>query len=239
MAGDDRFHEQGDVEPEGQQDAAFRDASPGRTNRSTTDEHFAREVRNRKGETMSQHAGAHGRLAKFRAWIARVAADRRGVAAIEFALVAPLLLCMYFVTMEVSQAIETNKKVSRIGSMVADLVTQQQTTTKSEVDAIMQIGQSLLHALLPLEAHDHHHGDRDHRRDDAEGQGVLVAQADNGATSAGRCEGHDHHRAGGTEHARVVPGSRRERPRLQAGHHLGRRRTSRRSAWRRPSTTSR
>ena len=79
---------------------------------------------------MSQHAGAHGRLAKLRAWIARAAADRRGVAAIEFALVAPLLLCMYFVTMEVSQAIETNKKVSRIGSMVADLVTQQQQTTR-------------------------------------------------------------------------------------------------------------
>jgi Flp pilus assembly protein TadG len=93
---------------------------------------------------MSQHAGAHGRLAKFRAGIARAAADRRGVAAIEFALVAPLLLCMYFVTMEVSQAIETNKKVSRIGSMVADLVTQQSATTASELDAIMKIGQSLL-----------------------------------------------------------------------------------------------
>jgi Flp pilus assembly protein TadG len=94
---------------------------------------------------MSQHAGAHGRPVKFRAWIARAAADRRGVAAIEFALVVPLLLCMYFVTMEVSQAIETNKKVSRIGSMVADLVTQQhEKTTKAELEAIMAIGQSLL-----------------------------------------------------------------------------------------------
>jgi Flp pilus assembly protein TadG len=93
---------------------------------------------------MYQHAGAHGRLVKLRAWIARAAADRRGVAAIEFALVAPLLLCMYFITMEVSQAIETNKKVSRIGSMVADLVTQQPATTASELDAIMKIGQSLL-----------------------------------------------------------------------------------------------
>jgi Flp pilus assembly protein TadG len=93
---------------------------------------------------MSQHAGAHGRLANFRAWIARAAADRRGVAAIEFALVAPLLLCMYFVTMEVSQAVETNKKVSRIASMVADLVTQQSATTPAELDAIMKIGQSLL-----------------------------------------------------------------------------------------------
>lgn len=71
--------------------------------------------------------------------------DRRGIAALEFALITPLLLSMYFVTMEVSQGIETNKKVSRVGSMVADLVTQQQqSTTKAEIDAIMSIGQSTL-----------------------------------------------------------------------------------------------
>jgi Flp pilus assembly protein TadG len=93
---------------------------------------------------MSQHAGAHGKLAVFRAWIARAASDRRGVAAVEFALVAPLLLCMYFVTMEVSQAIETSKKVSRVSSMVADLVTQQSTTSMADIKAIMQIGHTLL-----------------------------------------------------------------------------------------------
>jgi len=93
---------------------------------------------------MFQHAGAHGQLAVFREWIARSASDRRGVAAIEFALVAPLLLCMYFVTMEVSQAVETDKKVSRVGSMVADLVTQQSTTSMAEIKAIMEIGQALL-----------------------------------------------------------------------------------------------
>ena len=71
-------------------------------------------------------------------------ADRRGVAAIEFAFIAPVLLAMYFVTMEVSQAIETSKKVARIGSMVADLVTQQQSVTKADLAAIMKIGESSL-----------------------------------------------------------------------------------------------
>jgi Flp pilus assembly protein TadG len=70
--------------------------------------------------------------------------DRRAVAAVEFAFIAPLLLCLYFVTMEVSQGIETNKKVGRIGSMVADLVTQQQTITRDELDAILEIGGSIL-----------------------------------------------------------------------------------------------
>ncbi|MBZ9907648.1 pilus assembly protein [Mesorhizobium sp. BR115XR7A] len=66
--------------------------------------------------------------------------NRRGVAAVEFALIAPILLVMYFMTMEASQAIETSKKVSRVGSMVADLVTQQPTIAKVDLDAIMKIG---------------------------------------------------------------------------------------------------
>jgi Flp pilus assembly protein TadG len=80
----------------------------------------------------------------FGASVKRLARSRRGVAAIEFAFVAPVLLMLYFMTMEVSQAIETNKKVGRAASMIADLVTQQPTTTKSELDAIMQIGEATL-----------------------------------------------------------------------------------------------
>lgn len=72
------------------------------------------------------------------------AANRRGAAALEFALIAPLLLSLYFVTMEVSQAVETNKKVSRTASMVADLVTQLQETTVTEIRGIMDIGSSTL-----------------------------------------------------------------------------------------------
>ena len=70
--------------------------------------------------------------------------DRRAVAAIEFALIVPLLLSMYFVTMEVAQGVEANKKVGRVGSMVADLVTQQQATTVAELNAILSIGESTL-----------------------------------------------------------------------------------------------
>ena len=74
----------------------------------------------------------------------RAGADRRGVAAIEFAFIAPLLLTMYFVTMEIAPAIDANKKVGRSASMIADLVTQQQTISKSEVEAIMSIGEATL-----------------------------------------------------------------------------------------------
>jgi Flp pilus assembly protein TadG len=89
-------------------------------------------------------AGAHLGISALWARAMRFCIDRRGVAAIEFAFIVPVLLVMYFVTMEASQAIETSKKVSRIGSMVADLVTQQNTITKADLDAIMKIGTSTL-----------------------------------------------------------------------------------------------
>lgn len=85
-----------------------------------------------------------GALREISVKVARFCRDRRGVAAIEFAFIVPVLLIMYFITMEASQAIETSKKVSRIGSMVADLVTQQQTVVKANLDAIMKIGGTTL-----------------------------------------------------------------------------------------------
>ena len=160
----------------------------------------------------------------------RLIGDRRGVAAIEFAFIVPLLLSMYFVTMEVSQAIETNKKVSRVGSMVADLVTQQQTITKAELDAIMAIGESLLQpynrskptiTITAIEI-----------TDEATPKVKVVwsRKLVNGGLSVGRRQGHDNHRPGRAQHARILPGPGRERARLRAGGHLGGGRTSRHSA---------
>lgn len=73
-----------------------------------------------------------------------IAKDRSGVAAIEFAFVVPVLLCMYLITMEASQGIEVNRKVSRTGSSVADLITQQSSIQKSEVIAILKIGEAII-----------------------------------------------------------------------------------------------
>lgn len=88
---------------------------------------------------MSLRAGA-----QFGEWAKQLLRDRGGVAALEFALIVPLLLCLYLVTMEVAQAIDANKKVGRVGSLVADLVTQQQAMSKVEVNAIMGIGEATL-----------------------------------------------------------------------------------------------
>lgn len=74
----------------------------------------------------------------------KLAADRKGVAALEFAIVMPLLMVMYFATIEISQGIETNKKLGRAASMIADLVAQQQVTTAGQLEEIMDVGKAVL-----------------------------------------------------------------------------------------------
>lgn len=78
-------------------------------------------------------------------WLRAFCISRKGMAAIEFALIAPILLTLYFVTLEVAQGMDTNKKVSRVGSMVADLVAQQgREVYRQDLDAIMRIGEAIL-----------------------------------------------------------------------------------------------
>lgn len=74
----------------------------------------------------------------------RFVTDRRGVAAIEFALIAPLMLAMCLVTWELALAIETSRKVGRAGSMSGDLVAQLQSVTASELQGILDIGSSIV-----------------------------------------------------------------------------------------------
>lgn len=75
----------------------------------------------------------------------RLLSDRRGAAAIEFALVVPLMLVMYLGTIEISAAVSVNKKVSRVAATVADLVTQQTTVKKVDLEGIMEIGEAILY----------------------------------------------------------------------------------------------
>lgn len=70
--------------------------------------------------------------------------NNKGVAAVEFALIVPILLMMYLGTMEISTGITVNKRVARVASTVADLVTQQETVTQAQLEEIMEIGEAIL-----------------------------------------------------------------------------------------------
>jgi Flp pilus assembly protein TadG len=54
--------------------------------------------------------------------------DSHGVAAIEMAMVMPILLIMFFGLFDLTQLISLNRKVTYAASVVADLVTQNETT---------------------------------------------------------------------------------------------------------------
>lgn len=69
---------------------------------------------------------------------------RRGVAGIEFALIAPILVLIYLGLVEITMGIGVNKNPGRVTSMVADLVTQQATVSTTDLSNIMQIGQATL-----------------------------------------------------------------------------------------------
>lgn len=70
--------------------------------------------------------------------------DKRGIAAVEFAFVVPVLLVSYLGAIEIGQAIEVNKKVGRSASMIADLLTQESDVDVSQIRAIMDIGTLIL-----------------------------------------------------------------------------------------------
>lgn len=65
--------------------------------------------------------------------------DCKGVAAIEFAMVAPIIFFLFLGTLEMSQAITVDRRVTQIASSTADLVARTRTITTSELDGIMDI----------------------------------------------------------------------------------------------------
>lgn len=70
--------------------------------------------------------------------------DQSGVAAVEFAFIATLMITLWLGTMEISQGVEVNKKVGRSASVIGDLVAQGDVYTVAQINDIMKIGASVL-----------------------------------------------------------------------------------------------
>jgi Flp pilus assembly protein TadG len=65
--------------------------------------------------------------------IRRFADDQRGVSAVEFAMLLPLMLTLYLGTVELSQGIAADRKVTLTARTVADLVSQVSSVSNSEM----------------------------------------------------------------------------------------------------------
>ena len=64
-------------------------------------------------------------------------ADRRGVSAIEFAMIVPLMITLYLGGIEITQAVAVNRKTTLVAHTVADLVAQDTNVTNSEMSDIL------------------------------------------------------------------------------------------------------
>ena len=70
--------------------------------------------------------------------------DRRGVSAIEFALIAPVLVVMYCGLAETTQAMMAQRRLSNIASQIGDLVAQSAQTGPSKMNDIFNIGNVIM-----------------------------------------------------------------------------------------------
>ncbi len=70
--------------------------------------------------------------------------DRRGVSAVEFALIAPVLIVMYCGLAEMTQAMMAQRRLSNIASTIGDLVAQSTQTGPSKMTDIFSIGNTVM-----------------------------------------------------------------------------------------------
>jgi len=73
-------------------------------------------------------------------FLPRLARDTRGLSAVEFALLAPVLITMYFGIAEVGQAFMAQKRQAHVASMVADLVAQTDVVTVDGMEDVFAAG---------------------------------------------------------------------------------------------------
>lgn len=83
----------------------------------------------------------------------RLHRDRRGVSAVEFALLAPMMIAFYFGLAEFCQGYMAQKRVSHVSAMVADLIAQTEEITTGEVTDVFEIGVLIMKPFPNLPLH--------------------------------------------------------------------------------------
>jgi Flp pilus assembly protein TadG len=79
-----------------------------------------------------------------RARVARFGRDGRGVAAIEFAMIVPIMIMLFLGSIEFSQALTVDRRVTQVASSAADLIAQYDKISASTVDNHLRLMDTLL-----------------------------------------------------------------------------------------------
>jgi Flp pilus assembly protein TadG len=78
------------------------------------------------------------------AMLRRFGRREEGVSAVEFALILPAMLILFFGCVEVGDALTINRKVAHVASTISDLVTQSKSVTSTDVSNIFNAASSIL-----------------------------------------------------------------------------------------------
>ena len=77
-------------------------------------------------------------------WLRRFGDDRRGVSAVEFAMIAPIMILFYFGMAEICQGFMAKKRVEHVASAIADLVAQTDDVTTAELNDIYTVAAQVM-----------------------------------------------------------------------------------------------
>jgi Flp pilus assembly protein TadG len=80
------------------------------------------------------------------------AANQQGTSVVEFALLLPLMLTMYFGSIEVTDAISADRQVTLVAGTVADIAAQYQSVTSTDVNNILAAASAVLTPFSPANA---------------------------------------------------------------------------------------
>jgi Flp pilus assembly protein TadG len=81
---------------------------------------------------------------RLRRWARRFGCDTKGVSAVEFALVLPLMLTLYLGGAEVAQAISASRKVTLASRTVADLASQYSTISEANMTNLLNASAAVI-----------------------------------------------------------------------------------------------
>lgn len=89
-------------------------------------------------------SGADGVVCKARSCLKSFLRDQRGVSAVEFALLLPVMIFIYAGVTDVARGIDANRKVSRVASMVGDLISRQISVLPAQLNDVFKIGATIM-----------------------------------------------------------------------------------------------
>jgi Flp pilus assembly protein TadG len=86
----------------------------------------------------ASHSGLVRRLRRFHD-------DQDGVSAVEFAMLLPLMITLYLGSIEITQAVSADRKMTLVAGTIGDLVSQASCVTTSDVTSIFDAGKAVLY----------------------------------------------------------------------------------------------